>query len=364
MTDAILKIQSSPLFSAMGLALTVAAGLVLDILLWRVLKRVSAHTMSTLDDSFVRHMRKPSRLLFPVVAVYVFLPSLAAGFSALFGTILDNLLAALLTLGLAWLLICSLYVLEDLILRREDLQAKDNLRARKIYTQLQILKRILTAIISLLAIAALLLHYEEFRRLGTSILASAGLVGLVVGFAAQRTLANLLAGFQIALTEPIRLDDVVIVQGEWGWIEEITLTYVVVRIWDLRRLIVPISYFLEKPFENWTRVSADLLGTVFVYSDYSLPVDDLRRELHRILSESEHWDGKVEGVQVTNASEHTLEIRALMSAEDSSKAWDLRCEVREKLISYIRREHPEALPRVRAELHPLGSLSPRAGTNA
>jgi small-conductance mechanosensitive channel len=345
------------LYSVITLALAVAVGFALDAFSWRILKRVAARTAGALDDSLVKRLRKPSRLAVPIVAVYLVMPSVMANLSARPAAILDNLLAAFLTFSVAWLLICSVNVLEDLVLTREEVKAKDNLQARKIYTQMQILKRILTAVICLLAFAALLMHYEEFRRLGTSILASAGLAGLVIGFAAQRTLGNLLAGIQIAITQPIRLDDVVIVEGEWGNVEEITLTYVVVRIWDLRRLIVPISYFIEKPFENWTRVSADLLGTAFIYADYALPVDDLRKELHRILSNSRYWDGKVECIHVTNASERTLEIRALMSAGDSSSAWELRCEVREKLVAYMREAHPECLPRVRAELQQLNSIA-------
>jgi small-conductance mechanosensitive channel len=172
----------------------------------------------------------------------------------------------------------------------------------------------------------------------------------VIGFAAQRTIANLFAGFQLALTQPIRIDDVVIVEGEWGRIEEITLTYVVVRIWDLRRLILPLSYFIEQPFQNWTRQAADILGTVFIYTDYTIPVQAVRDELKRIVAKSSAWDGKVCVLQVTNATERALELRALASAPDASKAWDLRCEIREKLILFIQKHYPASLPKVRAEL--------------
>jgi small-conductance mechanosensitive channel len=185
--------------------------------------------------------------------------------------------------------------------------------------------------------------------LGTTILASAGIVGIVLGFASQRSIALLFAGFQIALTQPIRIDDVVIVENEWGRIEEITLTYVVVRIWDKRRLVVPISYFIEKPFQNWTRASADLLGTVYLYCDYSVPVQAVREELQRILGQSEDWDGEVCSVQVTDTTEKTMAVRALMSASDASRLWNLRCRAREKLIDFIQREFPESLPRFRAE---------------
>jgi small-conductance mechanosensitive channel len=202
--------------------------------------------------------------------------------------------------------------------------------------------------------------FEQVRGLGTSVLASAGVLGIVIGFAAQRTIANLFAGFQLALTQPIRIDDVVIVEGEWGRIEEITLTYVVVRIWDLRRLILPLSYFIERPFQNWTRREADILGTVFLYADYTIPVDALREELKRIAAQSPNWDGKVCGLQVTDATEQTIELRSLVSACDASKAWDLRCEVREKLIAFVQKNYPASLPKVRAELDAQGATAPMA----
>jgi small-conductance mechanosensitive channel len=196
--------------------------------------------------------------------------------------------------------------------------------------------------------------FESVRQLGTNILASAGIAGIIVGFAAQRSIATLLAGLQIAITQPIRVDDVVIVENEWGRIEDITLTYVVVRVWDARRLVLPITYFIERPFQNWTRTSADLLATVFLHVDYRAPLDAIREELSRILHESPYWDRRVNVLQVTEARERTMEIRALASAADASLAWDLRCEVREKLIQFLQAHHPESLPRVRAELQPAG----------
>ena len=230
------------------------------------------------------------------------------------------------------MLIKITFVIEDIILDQYKIDEKDNLRARKIYTQIQFLKRAAIIFIVILALGPILMTFDKVRQLGTSILASAGIISIIVGFAAQRSLGTLLAGFQIAITQPIRIDDVVIVENEWGKIEEITLTYVVVRIWDLRRLILPITYFLEKPFQNWSRTSTDILGTVYLYFDYTVPVQDLREELDRILDKSPLWDRKVSGLIVTNATEHTMELRALVSASDASKAWDLRCVVREKLI--------------------------------
>ncbi|MFP3912470.1 MAG: mechanosensitive ion channel family protein [Desulfobacteraceae bacterium] len=253
-------------------------------------------------------------------------------------------------------MIKAVYILEELVLNQFKTDVADNLRARRIHTQIQILKKVVIVVVGLFALAVILMTFEKVRYLGTSILASAGIAGIIVGFAAQRSIATLLAGIQIAITQPIRIDDVVIVENEWGRIEEITLTYVVVRIWDLRRLVVPITYFLEKPFQNWTRTSADILGTVFLYVDYSVPVEAVREAFQRILEKSEKWDGRVSVLQVTNTTERTVELRALMSARDASTAWELRCHVREKLVEFLQKNYPHALPRLRAEIsHHTGS---------
>jgi small-conductance mechanosensitive channel len=265
-------------------------------------------------------------------------------------TFFNQIFSILLIISVAWLIIRATNVVEDLIFIQYRIDVADNLEARKIHTQIGVLKKVVIVVVGVLTLATVLMTFEKVRQLGTSILASAGIAGIIVGFAAQRSIATLVAGFQIAMTQPIRIDDVVIVEGEWGRIEEITLTYVVVRIWDLRRLIVPITYFLEKPFQNWTRVSADLLGAVFLYVDYTVPIPEVREELQRLVKESDRWDGKVCVLQVTNATEHTLELRALMSAADSSRAWELRCEVREKLLEFIRKNYPDSLPKVRAEI--------------
>jgi small-conductance mechanosensitive channel len=262
---------------------------------------------------------------------------------------------------MAWLAIQSTRVLEDYLRSRFSMDAKDNLQARKILTQTQVFRRVFSVIVIVLAVALALLNFQKVRQLGTTILASAGIIGVVLGFASQRSIALLFAGLQVAFTQPIRIDDVVIIDGEWGRIEEISLTYVVVRIWDLRRLIVPISYFIEKPFQNWTRTSSELLGTVCLYADYSVPVDKLREEFHRILQASQHWDGKVWSVQVTDATDRTLEVRTLMSARDSSNLWDLRCEVRERLIDYLQREFPDSLARLRADISGAEALLQRRG---
>jgi small-conductance mechanosensitive channel len=251
---------------------------------------------------------------------------------------------------ITWSLIRSINLLREIILRRYDISEKDNLKARKIYTQFRVLENIIIFIVIIVAIAIALMTFDGIRRIGISLFASAGVAGIIIGFAAQKVIASVLAGFQIALTQPIRIDDVVIIENEWGWIEEITLTYVVVRIWDKRRLIVPSTYFIEKPFQNWTRVSADILGTVYIYTDYTVPVDELRSEFNRILEESDLWDGQTKVMQVTNATDQSIEIRALMSTADSPTAWDLRVLVREKLIGFLQRKYPGSLPRTRIEM--------------
>jgi small-conductance mechanosensitive channel len=194
--------------------------------------------------------------------------------------------------------------------------------------------------------------FSEVRHVGTSLLASAGIVSIVAGVAAQKPLANVLAGFQIALAQPVRVDDVVIVEGEWGRIEEITLTYVVVHVWDDRRLVLPLSYFIEKPFQNWTRTSSELLGSVFVWVDYTFPVEEGRAALKEIIDASPRWDKRFWNLQVTDADARTMQLRVLATAANASQAFDLRCEIREKFIAHIQKHHPQSLPRVRANLNP------------
>ena len=342
--------------SVASLGAAVAAGIVLYFLLRLVLKLISRRRPEMLIASIARHSRGPLRLALPVIAVMLVLPFLPLAQRMQEPT--RQLASILLILSLAWLLIKSTNVLEDLLRHRYSIEAKDNLRARKIVTQIQVFKRVFAVVVIILATALCLLNFEKVRQVGTTILASAGLIGAVLGFASQRSIALLFAGLQVAFTQPIRLDDVVIVENEWGRVEEISLTYVVIRIWDLRRLVVPTSYFIDHPFQNWTRSSADLLGTVTLHADYSVPVAEIREELHRILQDSSNWDDKVWNLQVTDATERSVELRALMSARDASRLWDLRCEVRERLIDYLQREHPANLARVRAEVSGVG-VTPR-----
>jgi len=290
---------------------------------------------------------KPIRFLLPSLILLIIIPFITM--PTKIRLFINHILVIWLIIGVAWLVISIIAILKAVILSRYNIKTKDNLKVRQITTQLNIIQRILIVLIVILTISAILMTFDKVRQIGVSILASAGVAGIVVGFAAQRSLANLIAGIQIAITQPIRIGDVVIVENEWGTIEEITLTYVVVQIWDQRRLVVPINYFLEHSFQNWTKSSAELIGAIFIYVDYGIPVDELRRELGKIVNASPLWDKRVAKIQVTNATEKTMEIRALVSAENSSKTWELRCLVREKLIGFIQQNYPDKLPRLRLE---------------
>jgi small-conductance mechanosensitive channel len=338
--------------AAVALAASVAA-LALHRVVIALVGRAARRVDWIADGAFEKHCYRPLQLVLPLLA----LRALGGAFPERLAPAAAAALTVALILSIGWLAARTTLVLEDSVFGRLRLDAPDNLRARRLYTQLRFLRRLLTLGILVVTGGVLLMSFDSLRSVGTWLLTSAGVAGVVIGFAAQRTVGNLIAGFQIAFTQPIRTDDVVIVEGEWGRIEEITLTYVVVRIWDERRLVVPISYFIEHPFQNWTRVSADLLGTVYLQVDYGVPVDELRGELERLLKRSKHWDGRLWRIHVTEARERTLEIRALMSARDSGSAWELRCEVREGLVRYLQEQHPESLPRVRAELSPLASMN-------
>ncbi len=263
--------------------------------------------------------------------------------------VLQKGLAVIWFLALGWLLVALVYCMEDFLLLRYDVSVANNMRARRARTQMQLMRRMLTTLLVMVDAGLVLSVFRDSQiwHYGAGLLASAGLASLVLATAAKTSASNFLAGLQIALTEPIRLDDVVIVEGEWGRIEEITTTYVIVAIWDQRRLVVPLTYFIETPFQNWTRDTSDLLGTSFLYVDYSIPVQALRDELTRVLENEPQWDKRVNVLQVTNLSEHTMEIRCLLSAADSSQQFNLRCIVREKMIKFIQMNYPDAFPRTR-----------------
>jgi small-conductance mechanosensitive channel len=312
-----------------------------------VFRFVLRKTVSPDRPSVLRRFRRPSFWLFLIAATMLALP--AFGISQYLLDILEHVLHIFFILCFSWLLIAFVYLGQDLLMRRYDIKAADNLRARQVQTQLTVMRRLAIGFVGLLAIGLILYTFNHTRlwQYGAGLLASAGLASLALATAAKSTVSNLLAGIQIAFTEPIRLDDVVIVEGQWGRIEEITAAYVVVCIWNLQRLIVPLSYFIDHPFQNWTRTSANLMGNFFIYADYTCPVEPLREELTRILKSTPLWDGKVNVLQVTEFTPQAMQIRALMSAGDSSKLWDLRCLVREKLIDFLQKNYPHCLPKQR-----------------
>ncbi|MBO9672517.1 MAG: mechanosensitive ion channel [Sphingobacteriaceae bacterium] len=329
--------------------LAVLLGIFIRFVIHKVFILLSRWWNFIIIKSIIKHLRHP---------VGVFIPLLLLNFSLslmqmapVYRTPLEKTLEIALTINFALILVRTMNVLEDYFYFKYDLNKENNLKERKIRTQLQFMRKFIVSLIILVTVAIILLSFESMRKIGAGLLTGVGIGGIIIGFAAQKSLGNLLAGFQIAFTQPIRIDDVLIVEGEWGKVEEITLTYVVVNIWDQRRLILPITYFIEKPFQNWTRVSADLLGTVFLYLDYTIPIEPMREELTRLLNASPIWDKRVNVVQVTDSTKDgTIEVRFLMSASNSSKAFDLRCYVREKMIAFIQTNYPESLPRKRLEV--------------
>ena len=308
----------------------------------------TADTDSGPVGSSIRRARRPLRLAFVLAGFAIVIPQLDLPFN--WEDRLGHGFLILLIVFVGWTSITLVNHFSDRAVRRHRLDTDDNLVARKFVTQVRVLRRTAAIVLGIFTVAAVLLTFESVQRYGVSLFASAGAAGLILGLAARPVLANLIAGIQIAITQPIRIDDVVIVEGEWGWIEEIFATYVVVRIWDWRRMVVPLSHFIEKPFQNWTRESASIIGAVFWYMDYTVPTSQVREKLEEIVGRSPHWDGQVVNLQVVDTDKDTIHLRGLMSARTSPQAWDLRCEVREKLIAWMQAEYPDALPRLRGEL--------------
>jgi small-conductance mechanosensitive channel len=320
---------------------------VIHWVLFRVVHRNSQASGFTPGLGLQSHLGKPSRAIFFVTCLFVVLP-----FVPVPQEIRDNLrevLALSMVCSLGWFAVGAVYVLQGVLYRRYDINAENNVDARRFRTQFQLLRRVVVTfiIVVTLAACAYTFHDDRLWRAGTGLLASAGLASLILASAAKSTVGNFLAGMQIALTQPIRIDDVVVVSGEWGRIEEINSAYVVIKIWDLRRLIVPLSWFIENSFTNWTRDAADILGTAFLYLDYSVPVEPLRQKLQEIARGAKQWDGNVCGLQVTDLREHTMELRCLVSSRNSSESFDLRCIVREEMMKFVRETYPDAFPTAR-----------------
>src|SRR6266480_5374161 len=353
-------------FWAGALTAILYAGWIIAVL-WLIFRAIRAvekrmnlwteRTNSLLGKVIVPILGHTLRLLVPLLGIILLLPLLKLPENWIWVT--QKAFGIFLIVALSILIVRGVNAVQQALLSRHRMDAPDNLPARRIYTQVSVIRKIIVTTVVIIATGSILMLFDPVRQFGTSILASAGIAGIVLGFAAQKTLGNVLAGIQIALTQPLLIGDIVLVEGEFGQIEEITLTYVTVRTWDLRRLVLPITYFVEKPFQNWSRVSSDLLGTVILYLDYQAPMGELRKELKRLVQDNPKWDQRVCGLQVTDSKESTIEVRALVSSTDPGKAFDLRCEVREGLIQFLCRNHPESLPRTRTVTVPADKEIPQ-----
>lgn len=312
---------------------------------------------SFMQDVLTR-IKSPLHFLIPFIGLQIVWRS-APDNLALSGTI-SHLITLTIIANVIWLGLRVVDSIRQIIFNHHPIQVSDNRTARRIHTQTQVLVHILSFFVILFGIAAMLMTFPEAKKFGTSLLASAGLAGLAVGFAAKPVLGNLIAGLQIALTQPLTLDDVVIVEGEWGRIEEITSTYVVIKIWDERRLIVPLQYFIENPFQNWTRQSTQLLSFFYLWVDYAIPLEPLRKELENWCKQvPDLWDGRVSNLQVTDTSDKAIQLRILVSASNASNSWDLRCFLREKFVQFIAENYPNYLPQLRTNYYEDQLMSPK-----
>lgn len=340
-----LQFTANPwLTAAIWAAAGVVLGLVLHGIFLPMIRRVLA--FSAHASMVVRYIARPTRLLVPAFALQLIWE---AQQSALPGIRYLRLVTAMvLTFAVTWTAIRAVAGFSDAVVRAHPVNVTDNLGARRLQTQAHVLSRVVMMVIVIIGIASALMLFPSVRQIGAGLLASAGIAGIAAGIAARPVLSNLIAGLQLALSQPITLDDVVIIEGEWGRVEEITSTYVVLKLWDERRMVVPLQWIIENPFQNWTRTSAQLIGTVLLWVDFQVPLEPLRTELERICRDAPEWDGRLARLQVVDASDRAMQIRALVSAADSSRTWDLRCRVREGLIAYLQRHNPEGLPRLRA----------------
>lgn len=300
----------------------------------------------SITHSLLPYIKNGIRYIFLVLS----LPFVSASFPAYpqADEIIAKIIKLLVIWAIAWFIIQMIAAIEKVALQRLQVSLNSDFQARRIYTQARVFKRVVIVCVIILALAASTMVFDSVRELGTSLLASAGLATVILGLAAQKTLGNLFAGMQLAITQPIRMNDVISVENEFGTVEEITLSHVVLKIWDLRRLIIPINYFIEKPFQNFTRTSTQLLSPIFFYADYNLPMDKVREEFQLILKSSPFWDGEVATLQIAEAQDRMIKVRALASVQNSADAWNIKCEILEKLLAYIVKNHPESLPKTRS----------------
>jgi small-conductance mechanosensitive channel len=304
----------------------------------------------------------PIRLAACLAAVAIVTP-LAPLNDALSSALTHSFVVASIAL-IGWISIRAVDLVAAGYLQRYRVEIEENFLARKHVTQVRVFKRVIDTVIVIVAVSTALMTFDSVKQYGVSLFASAGAAGLVVGLAARPLLSNLIAGVQIAITQPIRIEDAVIIENEWGWVEDIASTYVVIRLWDWRRMVVPLAYFIERPFQNWTRDAASLIGSIILHVDYAADVPKIRDRLEGLVRESRLWDSAVVNLQVVDTNSRTMELRALVSARNAPQAWDLRCEIREKLVAFLRTEMPEAMPRDRADVAMLSADRPARSVKA
>lgn len=333
-----------------ALLVALLVGIAIAFAVIRLTRWVNARHPNSVRTAALRRLRGPVRALVPLLLMIASLHYVKASVSAEMD--IRHAIWILLIAVVAWGLARLVESIEDAVLYYYHIDAVDNLKARRLQTQIRVFRRIIVVVIALIALAVILFSFPSVRLVGAGVLASAGILTIIAGIAVQPVASNVIAGIQIAVSQPIRLDDVVVIQGHWGRVEEISLTYVVVRIWDLRRLVLPISYFITNPFENWTKTTSDILGIVHIELDYTAPVAAIREQYLAILASSPDWDGSVARMQVTQLGVSTMQLRFVMSSPDSSRSWNLECELREKMILFLQEKYPEVLPRVRAEMVP------------
>ncbi len=324
--------------------------IVLVVLLNFIVKKLrirARKSKSRIDDFIIRLFRLPAIWIIFAILLNIF-SSLLKGNELSFSAF-ETISQILLTLSIGWFIVQLIRALFHYWQNKLDINNPNNLEARKRLTQMKMIERIVVILLAVIFVSIALMTIDSVRQLGVSLLASAGVAGIIIGFAAQRSVGQIFSGIQIAFTQPIRLDDVVVIEGEWGRVEEINITYAVIKIWDERRLVVPMDYFLNNPVQNWTRSTSDILGSVFLYVSYNLPVEPLRQELHHIVKDNPNWDGRVQNIQVTESKQWYKELRVLVSSADSSSNWDLRVDVREKLIDYINKHYPGSFAKINAD---------------
>lgn len=358
---------------ALKIAVAALVGYVVHGVTHRIVQRFARRYV--VFDRIMRFTKRPAQALIILLFVHLSLAD-ATRPAAILG-LLRQALSILIILLVTAFIIRLIAALVDVVAYRHPIEGPDNLRARSVQTKVQVLARTAMFIVGVLGVGSVLMTFPNVRQIGASLLASAGLAGIIAGLAARPVLGNLIAGLQIALTQPLRIDDVLIVENEWGRVEEITETYVVIRVWDERRLIVPLEYFIQTPFQNWTRNSSQLLGSVFLWVDFGTPIEPLRVKAKAIVESAPEWDGRVCNLQVTDVSERTMQLRILVSASDAGKTFDLRCKVREQMIAFLQQEYPDKLPQVRTSViglpdsnkggtgdQPVPSGAPSIGTTA